>query len=625
MHKAAMVFPGKLRAECENELNHDVNFYPASLQDAVQIATKLESNGVEVIISRGGTAEEIRRAVSIPVVICEVSNMDLLDSILDIQNDLGSEISKVALILYRNVHYDIPKIEKILGIEVMAFHWEDGRLLENCILRAIKAGAQAILGAQLSVNIANKYGVNGYLLQVGSETIRQAIQKAKEIINIRRIDNAYTIKLRNIINIAQEGIILINNDNCIEMANPYAHKLLNSHESNLIGKNIPDYLPLELDSHQPNKIAGKIIKVYNSYLMINKIPITLEGSYIGSVITLIDSAEIVHAEHKIRSVLHTKRFASKYNFDNIIGTSKAIKDAIDAAVLFSSTDSTILIHGETGTGKELFANSIHSNSNRNNMPFVALNCAAFPDNLLESEMFGYEDGAFTGARKGGKPGLIELAHGGTIFFDEISEMSNRLQVKLLRVIQEKEIMHIGANSILPVDVRVIAASNKDLREETIKGQFRSDLYHRLNILNIRVPPLRERLSDITSLTSFFQEKFKIIHNLNFSPLSKSHIMEMKNYSWPGNVRELENFTYKYCILSSRLKDKDVFETIWPELTNYSSEQIEGNTLTMKIEPINDMVTNIYNYVYRTTNYSKAKTAKILGVNRNTVSSRLTSK
>ncbi|MDX5716558.1 sigma 54-interacting transcriptional regulator, partial [Clostridioides difficile] len=204
-------------------------------------------------------------------------------------------------------------------------------------------------------------------------------------------------------------------------------------------------------------------------------------------------------EQKIRSDSVKRGYVAKYKFNNIIGNSSIIKDCIKKAKKMALTDNPILITGETGTGKEAFTQSIHNHSNRKNKPFVAINCASLPSELLESELFGYEDGSFTGAKKGGKKGLFELAHTGTIFLDEIGDMPHDLQVKLLRVLQEKEIRKIGGTSIIPIDVRILAATNKDLEKLIIENKFRMDLFYRISMFTLDLPPLRKRLEDIPLL------------------------------------------------------------------------------------------------------------------------------
>ncbi len=225
--------------------------------------------------------------------------------------------------------------------------------------------------------------------------------------------------------------------------------------------------------------TGELQQIGSTSIVTNRVPIVVDGEVMGVVATFQDVEKFQRMEASVRKKLRAKGHVAKFRFEDIIGTSQAIMNAIGTAKLYARVNSTLLLLGESGTGKELFAQSIHNSSERRDNPFVAVNCAALPGSLLESELFGYVEGAFTGARKGGSPGLFEMAHTGTIFLDEISEMQPNLQALLLRVLQEKEVTRIGGDSVIPVDVRIIAATNRDLYAMVEKGLFREDLYYRL--------------------------------------------------------------------------------------------------------------------------------------------------
>ena len=243
------------------------------------------------------------------------------------------------------------------------------------------------------------------------------------------------------------------------------------------------------------------------------------------------------------------RVDSGYRLEDFVGESPRVADLLDKARKAAHSGESVLILGETGTGKELFAHSIHRESRRNAEPFVALNCAALPENLLESELFGYEPGAFSGASKNGKAGLFELAHKGTIFLDEIGEIPTALQAKLLRVLQEKEIRRIGSSRLQPVDVRVISATNINIEEKIREGSFRADLYYRLNLLDITIPPLRERSGDIQEMVDFYLTRFACEMGKPIPKLSQESAQCLINYQWPGNVRELRNICERLVVLS----------------------------------------------------------------------------
>ena len=277
--------------------------------------------------------------------------------------------------------------------------------------------------------------------------------------------------------------------------------------------------------------------------------------------------------------------------------------------------------GDTGTGKELLAHSIHNLGPRKRSPFVSINCSALPDQLLESELFGYEEGAFTGSRRGGKPGLFEIAHHGTIFLDEIGTTPGSVQARLLRVLQEKEVMRIGGDRMIPVDVRVIAATNKHLIEEVHEGRFREDLFFRINVLNIDIPPLKDRVEDIPLLLKDLVKRASKKYGLIALSIPDSFVKKLMNYSWPGNVRQLEAFIEKLILLSDSKFDPEVFNQLLKELYQYSSspeDQGEGQLTSLKetIQCKNQEVeARMIRKALAETNFSKSKAAERLGISR----------
>ncbi|MEG0391183.1 MAG: sigma 54-interacting transcriptional regulator [Anaerovoracaceae bacterium] len=279
-------------------------------------------------------------------------------------------------------------------------------------------------------------------------------------------------------------------------------------------------------------------------------------------VVVIESIEDVH-----KLVNRISGFQARFTFENIIGNSKKMVEAVETAKKVAKSQASVLIEGESGTGKELFAQAIHNHSKREKGPFIAINCGAIPNELIESELFGYEEGAFTGGKKGGKPGKFELASGGTVFLDEIGEMPLPHQVALLRVIQEKKVVRVGGEREIPVDIRIISATNKELEMQVEKGNFRQDLFYRLNVINLKVPSLRERAEDIPLLVEHF------LKDVGFNDLGEKMFNEnimghLKQYDWPGNVRELQNLVEKSVYLS---RDKETLREILPYVINNKKE------------------------------------------------------
>jgi len=370
---------------------------------------------------------------------------------------------------------------------------------------------------------------------------------------VKALETADNIKeqLNTILNVINDGIVGIDNRGKIMFSNENAKKLFSSN-----GKgNMPAILDDILDTDNLSQYR-KVHEIMGKKILLTMMPIIKSNENHGAIITFKDLSEIIEMENIVRANLAKRGHTAKYDFSSIIGKSKQITETKEIAKKLAKSNSTLLLTGESGNGKELFAHAIHKASNKQQGPFVAVNFAALPENLLESELFGYEEGAFTGAKKGGHAGLFEQAHNGTIFLDEIGDASLRIQARLLRVLQEKEVMRVGGTKILPIDVRIIAATNKNLEVLVQEEKFREDLYYRLNVLPIRIPPLRERKEDIPLLIEKILEKFLKGNEMIISSEAMDILME---YDWPGNIRELENtIEYLYNIVGNGVvKSKDL--------------------------------------------------------------------
>ena len=336
---------------------------------------------------------------------------------------------------------------------------------------------------------------------------------------------------------------------------------------NKIGKGEKLYECLDKDMYELLKsenLVQELIKIDNEDVLVNKTVFYSFDTVTGYYFSFNTARNINEIGTDLSNHLREKGLFARYTFDHIVYRSEKMKTGIENAKKIALTDSTVLINGETGTGKELFAQSIHNYSKRSNKPFVAVNCAALPESLLESELFGYEGGAFTGSKKEGKLGIFEQANKGTIFLDEIGDMPLSLQARLLRVIQEKQIMRIGSNKVIDIDVRIVAATNKTLRHEVKSGTFREDLFYRLNVLPILIPPLKERSEDILILFRHFAGE-----EVYLMPETRRHLL---NYSWPGNARELKNVADYYKLMKNVniiLDYSDITELNQNQISNYA--------------------------------------------------------
>ncbi len=306
-----------------------------------------------------------------------------------------------------------------------------------------------------------------------------------------------------------------------------------------------------------------------------------------------------------------------YTFDKIIGKNESFVKIIEYAKKIADSKSSVLILGESGTGKELFAQAIHNYSNRRDEPFIAINCGAIPGDLIESELFGYEEGAFTGAKRGGKPGKFEIADGGTIFLDEIGEMPLDMQIKLLRVIEEGTVSRIGGSKQIPVDVRIIAATNKDLKQEVEKGNFRKDLYYRLNVLPIYLPPLRERKDDIPILIEYFMKTISKKLNKRIVDIPPEYLDYLMNYDWPGNVRELGN------VIEMIVNTEHIpFNFLEDRRCNLKAKSIELRDTNLKNLKLEHIEKEHIAKVLRKFKGNISLSARALGIGRNTLYSKI---
>ncbi len=380
----------------------------------------------------------------------------------------------------------------------------------------------------------------------------------------------------------------------------------------VVRKKYPDIAVIMITAHGTIETAVEAMKKGAKDYILK--PLRLD-----EILSKVDTISQLKSLQKENEYLREKLY-QKYNFNNIIGKNRKMLELFELIKDIAKTNSTVLITGESGTGKELIANAIHFNSDRIKKPFVKVNCAVLAENLLESELFGHVKGAFTGAIRD-KLGRFELANGGTIFLDEIGDISPNMQLKLLRVLQEGEFERVGGTETIKVDVRIIAATNRNLEEMMRKGEFRQDLYYRLNVIPLEVPPLRERKDDIPLLVTHFIEKFSKQFNKEIEAIDEDAMKSLQNYTWPGNIRELENLIERAVVLNKtgRLTVKDFPDYVVHQEIGNEIELDEDSTLT-------DMVDNFEKQLIlkalRENNFNKLRTAEKLGIHRSTFMSKL---
>ena len=632
MGKIIFISPDdKLTAKAKQvvyELGEDINVVQGSLSEGVRLAKQAVKKGTNIVISRGGTGNLIKMNLQITVVSVEINGFDIVRSISKAMR-YSNHIGVVGFEnLVKSAEKMNEKMEKAFPIQIYTAMVENERQVDQKVLQLLSKGVEVFIGGNAVIQAANKYGCNSMLVESGKEAIVEAIREAKHILEVQLKEKEKSEFLKSIIDFAYDGIIGIDAKGKIMAFNPVAAKLIGHSSDEVIGKNIEDIIKNSNMLRVLQTGVSELEELQNIgdvSVIINRIPIIVNNQVRGVVATFQELERIQKIERQTRKKMFLKGHIAKTHFNNIIGKSKAIRQVKMRAREFAQVDSTVLILGETGTGKELFAQSIHNASHRADKPFVAINCAALPENLLESELFGYVEGAFTGARKGGKPGVFELAHNGTIFLDEISEMSPKLQARFLRVIQEKEVVRIGDDKVIPVDVRVIAATNRELYKMVRESSFREDLYYRLNVLELKLPPLRERKEDIIDLAKFFvEEKSKKLGMKNIT-ITKGALNRLTLYPWPGNVRQLENIIERAIVLCSGSEiGVNIIEEELSRLETYDYDRAVSNDTDLEVDKglLKNVEEDMILKVLKETGGNRTLAAKRLGISTTTLWRRL---
>lgn len=609
---------------CSDPLKEDLIIKVVPRDAVVSVAKRLLNEGAEIVIGHGETGRFILESTGQSVVSIPRTHLDLLCAFLEAK----SYSSPVGLASFSVPTDGIEILQQVLGIKVREIVYNTTEELITGIYQLVEQGIECIVGGEDCRKKINELGGKGIITLPRKEAVLRVFREARAIAAARRRELENAERIRTILQMIDEGVIGIDDYGRINIYNEMAERILGLSLKNQVGQSLPKIsrgfkLIDVLSTGNPE--IDVIKKIGNVNIILNSLPININGRTKGAVALVKEATRIQDIDRKIKEQLYTKGFASKYTVEHIKGQSLKIKQVVSKAKKYARTDATILIQGETGTGKELLAHSIHSLGNRKGKPFVAVNCAALPESLLESEVFGYEEGAFTGAKRGGKIGLFELSNKGTIFLDEIGDIPPSLQIRLLRVLEEKEVMRVGGDRIVPVDVRIISSSGGDLREEVKLGKFRAELYFRLAILKLDIPPLRDRLEDIPYILKGLLKRYK----KSTKAISPQMLNRMKMYHWPGNIRELCSFIESYLIL---LGDSESNEYLFLDLLDglmkdgattvkEPSVNVEGSrdsSLKTLREQLGEYERPIIEKALMECQYNRKETAKRLGISVNTL-------
>ncbi|HVJ48963.1 sigma 54-interacting transcriptional regulator [Desulfitobacterium sp.] len=575
---------------CEG--TNDITIAVARMDEAVERARAAEQNKYHVLVSRGVTGWKIRNSgIALPLVEVSIGGYDIVRAYFEAKK-MGKKIGIV----------DVEEVVNNLDIDSFAEIVDDTILKYTCcndledISKGIQSlreqGVEVVMGKVAMANEARRQGMNSVVISSGLDSVRQAINEARRVNMVRKQEMKKAEQFKAILDFSYDGIIALDKVGKITVFNKAAEKASGWNAEKAIGKYITNVIPKAhcqklLETGEPE--IAEFLEIGETKVIANRVPIIVDNKVEGVVTTFQQIERLQKLEGKVRRKLADRGLVTKYNFDDILGNSLAIKNTINLASEYSEVDSTVLIHGQTGSGKEMFAHSIHNASKRKNEPFVAVNCAALPESLLESELFGYVEGAFTGARKAGKAGMFEMAHKGTLLLDEVGEMSPMLQARLLRVIEQGEVMRLGDSSIIPVDVRLIAATHRNLRQMVEQSKFREDLFFRLNVLSLNVPPLRVRGSDIILIAYKFLNEFCSRRGKPLGKFSAEVEDILLNYDWPGNLRELRNAMERLAMRSWQEEIK--LEDISSALLLDEEISSPGNCLIIAKKVINKEIDN----------------------------------
>jgi propionate catabolism operon transcriptional regulator len=531
----------------------EVRVFDKGFEEALQTLRDLRGAGeaVDVLVAAGSNGAYLRDHADLPVVVVGASTVDALAALVQARR----ASPRIGVVNFIRVVPGLEQARDILDFEEIAqLPYVSPEEARAHVGDLAARGFEVIVGPGPVCDLAEQAGLKAVLLY-GADSLSIAVQQAADIARIARAEATRRQHLQRVVDQLEVAIAAVDADERVVSVNPMMQRLLGISEADALGRPLSSLAPqLGLDRVIESGAAehDSVERLGSHTVVASRIPLRERGVPQGAVLACHDATLVERLDQRLRSRHRPRRFETRYSLDGLLGDSPAIRDVRELAERYAGTDATVLVTGESGTGKELVAQGIHAASRRAKHPFVAINCAAFPEALLESELFGYEEGAFTGSRRGGRPGLFEAAHLGTIFLDEIGDLPVMLQTRLLRVLQERQVLRLGSNDPTPVDVRVVAATHRDLRQAIAAGQFRSDLYFRLHILPLHIPALRERPGDIAVIASELLKRALARHGVPGAHARALALVRphLERYAWPGNVRELENVLERLALLFS---------------------------------------------------------------------------
>ncbi|MFM0204887.1 propionate catabolism operon regulatory protein PrpR [Paraburkholderia fungorum] len=544
----------------------------------------VDAGSVDVVLAAGSNGAYLRDNLSVPVVMAKVNGFDVLSAITRITTAWPG--AQIGLVLHETISRELADLNAWLNVGLKQRAYRSIDEVRRAVGNLAAEGCSVIIGPGMACDFAQQAGLEiVFLYSLGA--VEEAVERSVELARVSRQKESKRVRLNTIVAHLRDGVAAFDDAGRLEAVNPAMLDLLGLEREQgvpaQLTRAIGPLLRGTLEHDMP--VEERIEQIGGRALIVNCVPIVEQGLRSGSVVTVQDALVAQRIDRSLRTSQRPKHLVARHQLGDLVGNSAALERVRRLARAGAPHDATVRLSGESSTGKELVAQGIHNASRRRGNPFVAFNCAALPEGLIESELFGHEEGAFTGARRGGKPGLFEVAHTGTIFLDEVGEMPAALQSRRLRVLQEREVMKFGSGRATPVDVRVIAATHRDLHALVELGVFRADLYFRLNLLQIELPPLRERRGDGAPLAPHLLNRSALQYGLSGAALERvlAFLAPLfEQYAWPGNVRELENLLARAAIY---LSDSDSegwqdLQVVFPEFGRMQQkEALKGPVAT----------------------------------------------
>ncbi|MFM0127019.1 propionate catabolism operon regulatory protein PrpR [Paraburkholderia sediminicola] len=575
----------------------DLRIVSHGFEDAVHEIDAVGAGRPDVVIAGGSNGAYLKTRVSVPVVLIGPTGFDVMHALARARRD-GA---KVALVTHGETPDEVRRFIAAYGIDVTFASYQSAQDAESVVLDLRDRGVDAVVGPGLIADLAANAGMGAVFLY-SRASVRAAFDTALEVAQATRRETVRRQRLDNLLQHLRDGVVALDAQGRVEAMNQRLASVLGIDAAQAVGRALLELAP-DLAGSLPDADGDAFCTVRGASYVVHRGPLASSSSAAGTVLTFQESRAVERLDRTLRSRQRVQQFSARYQLGDIVGVSDSIERVRTLVQRYAKSDATVLILGESGTGKEMVAQSMHQLSARRDFAFVAINCGAFPEALLESELFGYEEGAFTGARKGGKAGLIEVAHRGTLFLDEIAEMPLSLQSRLLRVLQEREVVRLGSTEPTRVDIRVVAATHRALTAGIETGSFRADLYYRLNILSIALPPLRERPADLLPLAvelllQAASREPRLTARLPDADAARRVLASLseplKRYTWPGNVRELQNVIERIAVeladadtstdsngAAETLFTREILRTVAPEIFEQPHTRTKKAALTLR--------------------------------------------